>query len=168
METNYQIINDGVLLYFDKAFDADGKLKKNLFNWYCKAFEYTRCEYNKSLNIFKVFYKDANAKPTLNGVVIRYFTSGDGIDLHINLTGSLVSVSEKFIGSEFLCNFTGLTQKVHEEFFKLNPVRSITESVQIDKQIKSIVDYGRIDTKHQIESILQEWHDPRNLGGAVK
>ena len=99
METNYQIINDGVMLYFDKAFNAEGKLKKSklkksLFNWYCKAFESTRCEYDKNLNIFKVFYKDANAKPLLNGVVIRYFTSGDGIDLHINLTGSLVSVSE--------------------------------------------------------------------------
>ena len=151
----YKIINSGVTLEFYKAFNAEGKLKKKLFSWYCNTFENTRCEYDKKLSLFKVFYRDSKAGTQ----ILRHFVSGDGIELHIFPSGNLTSLSEKFIGSEFVCNFDGLTKIIHEEFFEINPIKNPKQVAEENIRIKAITDCGKWD-KTQIEYILQEWHNP--------
>ena len=157
----FKIIGDGVMLCFDKAFDLKTKgLKKKLWHFYCNCFQYARCDFDKDLNFFQVYYKDCRAK-ILNGTVLRYFTTGEGVDVHIHLNGSLISEpKEKFIGCEFVSNFAGLTEIVYNEFFAVNPVKSMTQVIADNAKLKSIIEYGRIDTKYQIETILQEWHNP--------
>ena len=165
MTKKFKIINSGVALEFYKAFDDKGKLKKKLFSWYNEVFENTRCEYDKKLGMFKVFYRDFKAELQ----VLRHFASGDGIELHIFSSGSLTSLSENFIGNEFICYFDGLTQFVHQDFFRIESKTPI-QVVQESKEIKAITDYGK-NNKTQIESILQEWQNPvppQFLGGAEK
>lgn len=175
MTKKFQLKNDGVLLHFSKAFDVKTNgLKKKLWNWYLETFQFTRCEFDKELNYFKVFFCDSKAVPELQGKILRHFASGDGIDLTIFLTGSagLIGKSENFVGSEFACNFIGLTSAVYRDFFEIESQTPI-QVVQESKEIKVITDYGK-NNKTQIESILTEWQDPvktvplQFLGGAVK
>ena len=163
----FQIINNGVILGFYKAFDSKTKgLKKKLWRWYNDCFQYTRCEFDKELDYFKVYYKDKEAIKL--GGTLRHFATGDGIDLNIFTSKSgIVGMSEKFIGSEYLCDFDGLTSIVYEDFFKTEsktPLQVVENAIKV----KSIAECGKVYDKLPIESIMTEWHDPRNLGGAVK
>ena len=166
----FQIIGDGVILGFYKAFDPKTKgLKKKLWRWYNDCFQFTRCEYDKELDYFKVYYKDSKAKEL--GTILRHFSTGDGIDLNIftSKSSGIVGMSEKFIGSEYLRDFDGLTSIVYEDFFKTEsktPLQVVENSIRI----KSIVECGKVYDKLPIESFLQEYQDPRKqfLGSEVK
>ncbi len=159
MTKKFKIIGDGVLLFFSKVCNQDGKLKKKLFRWYCDYFQFTRCEFDKKLDTFAVYYKDSNA--ISKGVVIRHFTSGDGIDINIHLAGSLVSEPAlKFVGNEFICDFTGFTEFVYNEFFEVNPIKSMVETAKDSARIEEIINQGRISTKTLIDSVVAEFIDP--------
>lgn len=168
MEKKFKLIGDGIILEFYKSCDGNGKLKKKLFSWYNEVFENTRCEFNKELSMLKVYYRDSKAE--LQGV-LRHFASDSGVELHIYNSGSLTTVSENFIGNEFICNFDGLTQFVHQDFFEVES-KTPRQVAEENIRIKAITDYGKFN-KTQIESILQEWQDPVpapmfGFGGAVK
>ena len=168
----FKIIGDGVLLRFSRVCDSNKKLKKRLFRWYCDCFQYTRCEFDSKCECFSVYYKDAKIQ-NLRNKVLMHTAEGDGVSLCIFQAKDLIAEpNEKYVGNEFICSFDGLTQKIYEEFFEINPIRTITQSVAEFAQIKNIVNYGRISTKSLIYDIMTEWHDPRPpqylLGGAGK
>lgn len=171
MAENFQIINNGVKLYFTKVFDSKtGGLKLKLWHWYNDYFQFTRCEFDKNLDTFAVYYKDSNA--TSKGVVIRHFTSGDGMDINIHLAGSLVSEPTKnYVGNKFVSDFTGFTEFVYNEFFETNPIKSMVETAKDSARIEEIINQGRISTKSLINSVVAEFIDPvppQIFGGAEK
>ena len=162
----FKIIGDGVELYFSKAFDAETKgLKKKLWHWYLKAFQFSRCEFDKRLDVFSVYYRDAKTE-NLRKKLLQHFSSkaGQGIDLIIKLSGDLIAEpNKKFVGSEYLCNFDGLTEIIYREFFTTE-VKSIVQSATDSAYIESIVTYGKISTKSIVDDIMTEWQNPVKTG----
>ena len=162
----FKIIGDGVELYFSKAFDAETKgLKKQLWHWYLKAFQFSRCEFDKRLDVFSVYYRDAKTE-NLRKKLLQYRSSvqGQGIDLIIKLSGDLISEpKEKFVGSEYLACYDGLTQFVYNEFFTTE-VKSMTQSANDSAYIESIINYGKISTKSIVDDIMTEWQNPVKTG----
>ena len=121
----FKIIGDGVMLYFSKAFDSKTRgLKLKLWRWYNDWFQYTRCKYNKELDYFKVYYKDCRAK-ILNGTVLRHFTTGEGVDVHIHLNGSLISEPKEKMACKWWGINTSLSYNVEKNNFTVSRFKEV-------------------------------------------
>lgn len=163
--SNFKLTNDGVQLYFSKVFSEHGGLKNKLKQWFQDCFRYTRCEFNVKYNWLKVYYRDEKAKFNLKNKILQFQSdkAGQGINLVINLTGSLTDKpAEKFVGDEFICNFDGISEVIYTEFFTTDS-KTMLQTIKESAQIKGMVEYGKLN-RIQIESILQEYQNPFRRG----
>lgn len=179
-----KLINDGVALAFYNSFGTDGRtlrnqLKKILVGYGLKS---TRMEIDKNLGLVKVYYRDQQAKVALKDKLLQSAShkfleknqqgkfenpESQAIDLNINIEGSLIEVAENYFlySNEFIRQYDGLTQLLYEEFFQIEQVKNISQSVEFYNKIKSIIFEGNLSYSYEIESILAEYQDPfRKLG----
>ena len=186
-ENKFKLINNGVCLNFSNAFinhfTFREKLKRYLVD--LKLLESTRAEVLKDVGMVKVYYQDNQAKSKLKGKLLQSVShkfikrnqqgkmtdkNSQAVELNINLENELVSVADNYFpySSEYIRNYDGLTELLYKEFFQIEPIKNITESVKFYNEIRSIIAIGNAGYQYEIESIVAEYQDPFRKGSEVK
>ena len=186
-ENKFKLINNGVCLNFSNAFinhfTFREKLKRYLVD--LKLLESTRAEVLKDVGMVKVYYQDNQAKSKLKGKLLQSVNhkfiernqqgkvtdkNSQAVELNINLTGDLIDVAEDYFkySNEFIRQYDGLTGLLYQEFFQIEPIKNISESVKFYNKIRSIIAIGNAGYQYEIESIVAEYQDPFRKGSEVK
>ena len=185
-EKKFKIVNNGVALTFSNAFKADGLLKEQLKKYFVDYnLKSTRMEILKDVGMVKVYYQDNQAKSKLKGKLLQSIghkfikrnqqgkmtdKNSQAVELNINLTGDLIDVTEDYFkySNEFIRQYDGLTELLYQEFFQIEPIKNISESVKFYNKIRSIIAIGNAGYQYEIESIIAEYQDPFHKGSEVK
>lgn len=186
-EKKFKIVNNGVALTFSSAFTSNRMFKEKLKRYLVdlKLLKSTRTEVLKDVEMVKIYYQDNQAKSVLQGKLLQSIShkfieknqqgeflnkESQAVELSINLENDLTQISDEYFpySSEYIKNYDGLTKFLYEEFFQIEPIKSIAESAKFYNEVKSIIAVGNASYSYEIESIIQEWQDPFRKGSEVK
>lgn len=173
-----KLINDGICATFYNSFESDGRMLKNqlkkiIVDYNLKS---TRLEVLRDVGMIKIYFIDKLAKVALKDKLLQSRShkflqknqqgqfenpQSQAVELNINLEGSLIDVGDYFkYSSEYIRDYDGLTKLLYKEFFQIEQVKNISQSVEFYNKIKSIIAVGNAGYSYEIENILQEYQDP--------